>query len=89
VDGISVEAVVGNISGLGPAVSKALSGLSEQLAQEVNRLETVREAVAAASLTCVPIARGAGARLRPGTGSAGTAGQRSTPAPRRDRCRPA
>jgi colicin import membrane protein len=45
VDGISVEAVVGKISGLGLEVSKALSGLSDQLAQEVNRLETVREAV--------------------------------------------
>jgi colicin import membrane protein len=46
VDGISVDAVVGKISGLGLEVSKALAGLSDQLVQEVNRLETVREAVA-------------------------------------------
>ena len=46
VEGVSVSAVVGRISGLGLDVSKSLSGLSEQLVQEVNRLEAVREAVA-------------------------------------------
>jgi hypothetical protein len=46
VEGLSVEAVVGEISNLGLAVSKSLSGLSDQMIQEVNRLATVREAVA-------------------------------------------
>lgn len=45
VDGLSVETVVGEISNLGLAVSKSLASLSDQLAQEVNRLATVREAV--------------------------------------------
>ncbi|MGH9721744.1 MAG: hypothetical protein ACRD8O_16170 [Bryobacteraceae bacterium] len=46
VDGITVEAVVQKISGLGLEVSKALSSVSEQLVQEVDRLAAVREAVA-------------------------------------------
>jgi len=46
VQGLSVEAVVGEISNLGLEVSKSLAGLSDRLVQEVNRLETVREAVA-------------------------------------------
>lgn len=45
VHGLSVDAVVGEISNLGLEVSKSLAGLSDQLAQEVNRLATVREAV--------------------------------------------
>jgi colicin import membrane protein len=45
VQGLSVDTVVGEISNLGLAVSKSLAGLSDQLAQEVNRLATVREAV--------------------------------------------
>jgi len=44
--GLSVEAVVGDISKLGLDVSKSLATLSDQLVQEVNRLVTVREAVA-------------------------------------------
>jgi len=44
-EGLSVETVVGEISNLGLQVSKSLAGLSDQLAQEVNRLATVREAV--------------------------------------------
>ena len=46
VEGVSVEAVVGEISNLGLAVSKSLAALADQLVQEVNRLATVREAVA-------------------------------------------
>ena len=46
VDGISAERVVQKISGLGLEVSKALSGLSNQLLEEVERLADVREAVA-------------------------------------------
>ena len=46
VQGLSVETVVGEISNLGLAVSKSLAALSDQLTQEVNRLATVREAVA-------------------------------------------
>jgi len=46
VDGVSVEAVVERISALGLDVSKALSGVSEKLIQEVERLAAVREAVA-------------------------------------------
>ena len=43
--GLSVDAVVGEISNLGLEVSKSLAALSDQLVQEVNRLATVREAV--------------------------------------------
>lgn len=46
VEGLSVETVVGEISNLGLQVSKSLAALSDQLAQEVHRLATVREAVA-------------------------------------------
>ncbi len=46
VEGITVEAVVQRISGLGLEVSKALADLSENLVQEVDRLGAVREAVA-------------------------------------------
>jgi hypothetical protein len=45
VQGLSVDAVVGEISNLGLKVSKSLAALSDQLVQEVNRLATVREAV--------------------------------------------
>ncbi len=45
VEGLSVEGVVEKISGLGLEVSKSLSGLSDKLVQEVNRLAAVREAV--------------------------------------------
>jgi colicin import membrane protein len=45
VEGISVEAVVKGLSDLGLDLSKALSGLSEKLVQEVNRLSAAREAV--------------------------------------------
>lgn len=44
--GMSVEAVVQRISGLGLEVGKALADVSEQLTQEVRLLATVREAVA-------------------------------------------
>ncbi|HXJ94318.1 MAG TPA: hypothetical protein VMT20_15835 [Terriglobia bacterium] len=46
VDGLSVEKVANRISGLGLEVSKALSQVSDELIQEVNRLAAVREAVA-------------------------------------------
>jgi len=46
VQGLSVDAVVGEISNLGLQVSKSLAALSDQLTQEVHRLTTVREAVA-------------------------------------------
>jgi len=46
VEGLTVEAVVGEISNLGLAVSKSLATLSGQMVQEVNRLAIVREAVA-------------------------------------------
>jgi colicin import membrane protein len=46
VEGISVEGVVRKISSLGLEVSKALSGISDTLVQEVDRLSSVREAVA-------------------------------------------
>ncbi len=46
VDGLSVEKVVNRISGLSLEVSKALSQVSDDLIQEVNRLAAVREAVA-------------------------------------------
>jgi hypothetical protein len=45
VDGTTVEGVVQGISGLGLEISKALSDVSAKLAQEVERLSTVREAV--------------------------------------------
>src|SRR4029077_7710564 len=43
-EGITVEAVVQKISGLGLEVGKALADVSEQLTQEVKVLATVREA---------------------------------------------
>lgn len=46
VGGLSVETVVGEISNLGLEVSKSLAALSNQMVEEVNRLATVREAVA-------------------------------------------
>ena len=45
-EGLTVEAVVQKISGLGLEVGKALADVSEQLTQEVKVLATVREAVA-------------------------------------------
>ena len=45
VDGVTVEGVVQRISGLGLEISKALSDLSSKLAQEVERLSVVRDAV--------------------------------------------
>jgi hypothetical protein len=45
VEGLTIESVVRRMSGLGFEVTKALAALSEQLVQEVNRLESVREAV--------------------------------------------
>lgn len=45
VDGLSVEGVVRKMSGLGLEISKALNGLSDKLAEEVNRLSSVRQAV--------------------------------------------
>jgi hypothetical protein len=44
-EGITVEAVVQKISGLGLEVGKALADVSEQLTQEVKVLATLREAV--------------------------------------------
>src|SRR6202051_3983783 len=44
-EGITVEAVVQKISGLGLEVGKALADISEQLTQEVKVLATLREAV--------------------------------------------
>jgi len=46
VAGTTVESVVQGISGLGLEVSKALADLSGKLVEEVERLSTVREAVA-------------------------------------------
>jgi len=45
VEGVSVESVVQRISGLGLDISKALSGLSGKLTEEVQLLASVREAV--------------------------------------------
>ena len=45
VEGVTVESVVQRISGLGLEVSKALSGLSGKLTEEVQLLASVREAV--------------------------------------------
>src|ERR1700686_2410833 len=44
-EGITVEAVVQKISGLGLEVGKALADISEQLTEEVKVLATLREAV--------------------------------------------
>src|SRR4051812_15714010 len=46
VEGVTVESTVQRISGLGLDVSKALSGLSVKLIEEVQLLASVREAVA-------------------------------------------
>ena len=46
VDGVTVESVVQRITGLGLDVSKALSGVSQKLTEEVQLLASVREAVA-------------------------------------------
>jgi len=46
VEGLSVETVVQRISSLGLEISKALSEVSARLAEEVDRLAAVREAVA-------------------------------------------
>ncbi len=46
VDGVSVEGVVEHISALGLEVSRALAGISSKLVDEVERLATVREAIA-------------------------------------------
>ena len=45
VEGISVDGVVEQISKLGLEISRALNGVSEKLADEVNRLATLRAAV--------------------------------------------
>jgi colicin import membrane protein len=45
VEGISVDGVVQQVSGLGLEISKALSDLSAKLVEEVNRLASVRQAV--------------------------------------------
>jgi hypothetical protein len=45
VDGVSVEAVVQRISGLGLEVSRALAAVAEKLTEEVQQLAIVREAV--------------------------------------------
>jgi len=46
VEGVTVESAVQRISGLGIEISKALSGLSGKLTEEVQLLASVREAVA-------------------------------------------
>ena len=46
VEGVSVESTVQRISGLGLDISKALSGLSVKLIEEVQLLASVRDAVA-------------------------------------------
>jgi colicin import membrane protein len=46
VDGISVEGVVQNLSNLGLDISKALAEISGKLVSEVERLTSIREAVA-------------------------------------------
>lgn len=46
VDGVTAEAVVHKISALSLEVTRALAGLATQIAEEVQRRETVREAVA-------------------------------------------
>jgi colicin import membrane protein len=45
VEGVSVDGVVEQISKLGLDISRALSGISEKLVEEVNRLATLRLAV--------------------------------------------
>jgi len=45
VEGASVDGVVEQISKLGLDISRALSGISEKLVEEVNRLATLRQAV--------------------------------------------
>jgi colicin import membrane protein len=45
VEGLSVDGVVEQISKLGLEISRALSGVSEKLVEEVNRLATLRAAV--------------------------------------------
>ena len=45
VEGVTVESAVQRISGLGLEISKALSGLSGKLTEEVQLLASVREAV--------------------------------------------
>ena len=44
-EGVTVEGTVGQIAKLGLEVSRALSGISEKLVDEVNRLTTLRAAV--------------------------------------------
>jgi hypothetical protein len=46
VEGVSMEGVVQKMSGLGLEISRALNGLSGTLVEEVNRLASVREALA-------------------------------------------
>jgi colicin import membrane protein len=46
VDGVTAEAVVQKISALSLEVTRAMAGLATQISEEVQRLETVREAVA-------------------------------------------
>jgi hypothetical protein len=45
VEGLSVEQVVQQLSGLSVGISRALSSVSEQLVEQVQELETVREVV--------------------------------------------
>jgi colicin import membrane protein len=45
VEGVSVDGVVEQVSKLGLDISRALSGISEKLVEEVNRLATLRMAV--------------------------------------------
>jgi colicin import membrane protein len=45
VEGLSVDGVVEQISKLGLDISRALSGISEKLVEEVNQLATLRQAV--------------------------------------------
>ncbi|MEP6534432.1 MAG: hypothetical protein ABJF23_03890, partial [Bryobacteraceae bacterium] len=45
VEGVSADGVVEQISKLGLEISRALSGISEKLVEEVNRLATLRMAV--------------------------------------------
>ncbi len=45
VEGVSVDGVVEQVSRLGVEVSRALTGISEKLVEEVNRLGTLRQAV--------------------------------------------
>jgi hypothetical protein len=45
VEGVTVESVAARLSGMGFEITRALAGISEQLMQEVNRLQAVRDAV--------------------------------------------